>query len=312
VWQPRFGVRISPELGRIFHWNSHIRDSHRCQEEVYAGLMARFARLRSLQTFEQGQKQTSTCSTRPGIARERPGARPRAHRAAPSQTRAPARANKANRGFNRTPPLALNLAGVPVHRRLLCAWRASGHPRTDHRRLAILAIPRPVWPSRESPRVSVKLPEPGIELYLAGDTRSTSPDLTRSPAYVDRAPRWVFLQFLAWVDSLAPRKASRALGLNPTAVSRPEHTLPTSPTACARGPTDSGHHRRWAVPRRDRKDFSELTPPFAGPPSPSVSRVALFTSAVTVEKGGGTSGRKEKKSGGFEWSETQVNSCAGA
>jgi hypothetical protein len=149
--------------------------------------MARFASLRSLQTFEQGQKQTSTCSTRPGIARACPGARPRAHRATPSQTCAPARARayKANRGFNRMPPLALNLAGAPVHRRLLCTRRASGHPRTDHRRPAILAIPRPVRPSRESPRVSVKLPEPGIELFLAGDTGSMSPDFTRSPAYVD-------------------------------------------------------------------------------------------------------------------------------
>jgi hypothetical protein len=153
--------------------------------------MVRFARLRSLQTFEKGQKQTTTCSTRPGIARARPGARPRAHRTVPSRTRAPARARayKANRGYDRTPPLALNLAGVQVHRRLLCARRASGHPRTHHRRPAILAIPCPIQPSRESPRVSVKLPEPGIELYLTGDTGSTSPDFTRSPAYVDRAPR---------------------------------------------------------------------------------------------------------------------------
>jgi hypothetical protein len=153
---------------------------------------------------------------------------------------------------------------------------------TNHRRPAILAIPRLVRPSRESPRVSVKLPEPGIKLYLAGDTGSTSPDFTRSPVYVDRAPRWVFLWFLARVDSLALHEAPYALGLNPTAVSRPEHTPPTSPTACARGPTDSGHHRRRAVPRRDHKDFLELTPSFAGPPSPPVSRVALFTSTGTV------------------------------
>jgi hypothetical protein len=153
--------------------------------------MARFARLRSLQTFEQGQKQTSTCSTHPGITRARPGARPHAHRAAPSQTCAPARAHayKASRGFNRMPPLALNLTGAPHHQRLLCARRASGHPRTDHRRPAILAIPHPVRPSRESPRVSVKLLEPGFELYLNRDTESASPDFTRSPAYVDRAPR---------------------------------------------------------------------------------------------------------------------------
>jgi hypothetical protein len=109
----------------------------------------RFARLDAQQGLEHGQKEMATCSTRPGIARARPGARPHVHRAAPCQTRAPAhgRAYKENRGFDRMPPLALNLAGVPVHRRLLCARRASGHPRTDHRRPAILAIPRPVRPS---------------------------------------------------------------------------------------------------------------------------------------------------------------------
>jgi hypothetical protein len=153
--------------------------------------MARFARLRSLQTFEQGQKQTPTCSTRSGIARARPGARPRAHHAAPRQTRAPAhaRAYKASRGFNRTPSLGLNLTGAPDHRRLLCARRASGRPRPDHHRPANQAIPHSVRPSRESPRGPVKLPEPGIKLYLAGDTGSTPPDFTRSSAYVDRAPR---------------------------------------------------------------------------------------------------------------------------
>jgi hypothetical protein len=108
--------------------------------------MARFAHLRSLQTFEQGQKQTSTCSTRPGITKAGPGARPRAHRAAPSPTcaRARARAYKDSQGFNRTPPLALNLTEAPNHWRLLCARRASGHPRPDHRIPANRAIPRPV------------------------------------------------------------------------------------------------------------------------------------------------------------------------
>jgi hypothetical protein len=72
VRQPRFGVRISPYLGHICHWNSHTRDSPRCQEEVCTGFLPRFARLRSQQAFEQGQKHTSTCSTRPELARARP------------------------------------------------------------------------------------------------------------------------------------------------------------------------------------------------------------------------------------------------
>jgi hypothetical protein len=109
--------------------------------------MARFARLGAQQAQELGQNNTATCSTRPGNAIARPGAQPRAHRAAPSQTRAHARAYKANRGLDRTPPLALNLAGAQVRRRSLCVRRAIGRKRPDHSRPAILAIPRPVRPS---------------------------------------------------------------------------------------------------------------------------------------------------------------------
>jgi hypothetical protein len=165
-----------------------------------------------------------------------PDARPRAPRAAPSQARATARvrAYKASQGFNHTPPLALNLAGAQDHRRLPCTRRVSGRPRTHHRRSANRAIPSPVRPTRETLRASVKFPERGIELCLTGDTKSRSPDFTRPPAIVDRAPRWAFLQFLARVDSLAPSEASRALGLNYIAVDRPEHPPPTSSPACAR------------------------------------------------------------------------------
>jgi hypothetical protein len=209
------------------------------------------------------------------------------------------RGYKASQGFNRTPPLALDLVRAQDHRRLPCTRRASGRPSTHHHRPANRAIPSPVQPSRETLCASVKLPEQGIELCLTGDTDSGSPDFTRSPTSVGRAPQWAFLQFLARVDSLAPREASRALGLNYIAVDRLEHPPPTSSPACARGPADSSLHRRRDVPRRDRPDFPEPTLPFAGPPSPSVSQAALFTSAGTVQKGGGTSGKKEKKSGGF-------------
>jgi hypothetical protein len=82
--QARFGVRISSDLGLIFPWNSHTRDSHRCQEEVCAGFLPRFARMRSQQAFEHGQKNTSTCSTRSARARARPRPTARApRRAAP-------------------------------------------------------------------------------------------------------------------------------------------------------------------------------------------------------------------------------------
>jgi hypothetical protein len=76
VCQPRFGVRKSSELGRISHWKSHIRASPRCQEEICARLMARFAHLRSLQTFEQRHKQTPTCSTRSGAQEHAPALDP--------------------------------------------------------------------------------------------------------------------------------------------------------------------------------------------------------------------------------------------
>jgi hypothetical protein len=174
-----------------------------------------------------------------------PDAQPRAPRAAPSQARAAARARayKASQGFNRTPPLALDLAGAQDHRRLPCTRRASGRPSTHHRRPANRAIPSPVRPSRDTLRASVKLPEQGIKLCLTGDTDSGSPDFTRSPVSVDRAPRWAFLQFLVRVDSLAPHEGYRALGLNYIAMDRSEHPPPTSSPACARGPADFGHRR---------------------------------------------------------------------
>jgi hypothetical protein len=43
-----------------------------------------------------------------------------------------------------------------------------------------------------------------------------------------------------------------------------------------------------------------LTLPFAGPPSPPVSRATLFIPAVTVSKGEGELGEKEEEAEGFE------------
>jgi hypothetical protein len=83
--QTRFGVRISCELGHISHWNSHIIASPRCQEEICARLLARFARLRSLQAFEQWQKQTPMCSTRSGAPEHAPALGPA--RSAPRQAK---------------------------------------------------------------------------------------------------------------------------------------------------------------------------------------------------------------------------------
>jgi hypothetical protein len=114
--QARFGVRISSDLGLIFPWNSHIRDSHRCQEEVYASFLPRFARMRSQQAFEHGQKNTSTCSTRSARARARLRLTPRAPRHAKPRPR-------------------LLLAPAPINHPqastiLLCARSTSPEPET--------------------------------------------------------------------------------------------------------------------------------------------------------------------------------------
>jgi hypothetical protein len=134
VRQARFGVRKSSDLGLISPWNSHTRDSHRYQEHVCTGFLPRFACLRSQQAFEHGQKNTSTCSTRPERARARPTPEPA--RPAPRQATpvSPARAcaYKASQGFSRTPSRALDLTGVRDRRSLPCTRHASGRPSTRH------------------------------------------------------------------------------------------------------------------------------------------------------------------------------------
>jgi hypothetical protein len=85
--QARFGVHKSPYLGHICPWNSHTRDSPRCQEEAYAEFLPRFTCLRSRQAVEHGQKNTSTCSTRSERAKARPT--PDTARPAPSHARVP-------------------------------------------------------------------------------------------------------------------------------------------------------------------------------------------------------------------------------
>jgi hypothetical protein len=114
VRQARFGVRKSSDLGLISPWNSHTRDSHRCQEEACAGFLPRFARLQSRQAYEHGQKNTSTCSTRPERARAHPAPDPAcpAPRQATLVSPARARAYKASQGSSRMPPRALDLTGA--------------------------------------------------------------------------------------------------------------------------------------------------------------------------------------------------------
>jgi hypothetical protein len=150
VGQARFGVRKSSDLGLIFPWNSHTRDSHRCQQEACAGFLPRFTSLRSRRAVEHGQKNTSMCSMRPERARARPALDPAhpAPRQATPVSAACARAYKASRSFSRTPLCALDLTRARDRRSLPCRRRVSGRPIPHHHRPASRAIPNPVQPSK--------------------------------------------------------------------------------------------------------------------------------------------------------------------
>ena len=143
------------------------------------------------------------------------------------------------------------------------------------------------------------MPELEPRTPATGKAQSRSPEFGTPPAHVDRVSLCAIFQFTARMVSTSPRGAPRAIGLTGIAVVRPEHSPPTSSPACAREPVDSGHHRRRAVPRCDRKNLPEPTSPLARPLSPPVSRAALFPSTVTVSIRGGTSGEKKKRPGGF-------------
>ena len=219
----------------------------------------------------------------------------------PSQTRAVARARayKALPGFDYTLPRTLHTSPELARRRLPVRSESAAAQSLCHRRPANRAIPNPVQPSEKTVHTSVKLPERGIGVCFAGEASPRSPELSTPPEYVDRVIHSTILRFLVHTVATLPREAHHALGLNQFAVVWPVHSPPTRTPACARGPGDSGHPRRQAVPRRDRQSLPEPTPPFAGPPSPPVSRATLFFPAVTVSVRGRTAGERERRSGGF-------------
>jgi hypothetical protein len=175
--------------------------------------LQRFARLRSRRAVEQGQKNTSTCSTRSERARARPApdpARPAPRRAVPVSP-ARARAYKASLDVDRTPPRTLDLTGARDHRCLPCERRARGHPSLCHRRPASRALPSHARPSEETVHASVKLLEQGIGLCLAGEASPRSPDFTRSPMNVDWVSLCPIFRFLAHIASTSSRGAHRAV-----------------------------------------------------------------------------------------------------
>jgi hypothetical protein len=210
-----------------------------------------------------------------------------------------ARAYKAPSGIDRTHPRTLNLTGAQTHRRLPVHGVSAAARSPCDRRPASQAFPNPVRPSEKTEHTSVKLPERGIGVCFAGEASPRSSDSTRPPASVDRVTLCAILRFLVHTASTSPREAHRAIGLNQAAVVWPAHPPPTRTPACVRGPSDSGHPRRRAVHRCDCQSLPELTLPLAGPLSPLVSRAALFFPAGIVCIGGGTSGKKKERPGGF-------------
>jgi hypothetical protein len=175
--------------------------------------LPRFACLRSRRAVEQGQKNTSTCSTRSERARARPApdpVHPVPRRAVPVSP-ARARAYKASLDVDRTPPRTLDLTGARDHRRLPCKRRARGHPIPRHRRPAYIALLSHARPSEETVHASVKLPEQGIRLCLAGEASPWSPDFTRSPVNVDRVSLCIIFRFLAYIASTSSHGAHRAV-----------------------------------------------------------------------------------------------------
>jgi hypothetical protein len=219
----------------------------------------------------------------------------------PSQASAVARdrAYKTLLGFEYTLPRTLKTSPELARRCLPVRSESAAAQSPCHRRPASRAIPNPVQPSEKTVHTSVKLPEQGIRVCFAGEASPRSPELSTPPEYVDRVNRSTILRFLMHTVATLPREAHRALELNQFAVVWPVYSPPTRTPACARGPGDSGHPRRQAVPRRDRQSLPEPTPPFAGPPSPPVSRATLFFPAVTVCIRERTAGERERRSGGF-------------
>jgi hypothetical protein len=210
-----------------------------------------------------------------------------------------ARAYKTLPDLDCTLPRTLKPHRSRARRRLPVRSESAAAQSLCHRRPASGAIPNSVQPSEKIVHTSVRLPERGIGVYFAGEASPRSPELSTPPEYVDRVNPSTILRFFAHTVATIPREAYLALGLIQFAVVWPVYSPPTRTPSCTRGPGDSGHLRRQAVPRRDRQSLPEPTPPFARPPSPPVSRATLFFPAVTVSVGGRTAGERERRSGGF-------------
>ena len=108
-----------------------------------------------------------------------------------------ARAYKAPRDFDRTPPHVLDLTGAQTRRRLPVHVVSAAARSPCHRRPANRTVPNPVRPSEKTEHTSVKLPERGIGVCFAGEASPRSPDSIRPPASVDRVSHCAIFRFKA-------------------------------------------------------------------------------------------------------------------
>jgi hypothetical protein len=137
-----------------------------------------------------------------------------ASRQSPAGAMALARAYKAPRDFDRTPPHALDLTRAQNHRRLPVHGVPAAARSPCHCRPANRTLPNPVRPSEKTVHTSVKLPERGIGVCFVGEANPRSPDSTRPPASVDRVILCSILRFFVHTASTSPREAHRAIGFN--------------------------------------------------------------------------------------------------
>jgi hypothetical protein len=169
--------------------------------------------LAAQQREEHEQKQRATCSTRSELARARPPAPPRAARCAkaepaPLPALAPIKPPQASTVLLRARSTSPEpeIAGVCPADSMLAATQSPPHLRP-----ACRALPSHAGPSEETVHASVKLPEQGIGLCLAGEASPRSPDFTRPPVNVGRVSLCPILRFLAHIASTLSCGAHRAI-----------------------------------------------------------------------------------------------------
>jgi hypothetical protein len=181
-----------------------------------------------------------------------------------------------------TPALTVHPRSLPTlpERKFTIDRSAHGVPAAAQ---APATVVQPLQPSTTpaNPSASLTGPpwsslSPWTKLHIAGGAGLTSQDFARPLTNEDRATQWATGRFLAHRSPLTSCEAPCAVWLSSTAVCRPEHASPSSPTACARSQPYSGHHRRRSTPRRDRQELPDLTQPSTGPLLPPVSHATTF------------------------------------